>query len=163
MPEKNSEALFWAKFMETEFEIREIEFGSEIYGKSLELRDRILRRPLGMRIENDNLDNEKQDFHIGILSNSSVVGILVLTKLSDSEIKMRQVAVDELIQGTGLGAGMVRFAEDFAKNRNYKKMVLNARKVVVGFYEKLGYQTEGEEFIEVSIPHFKMFKILKEG
>ncbi|HRK60486.1 MAG TPA: GNAT family N-acetyltransferase, partial [Candidatus Kapabacteria bacterium] len=35
-----------------------------------------------------------------------------------------------------------------------------ARKNVVGFYEKLGYSTYGEEYVEVTIPHINMKKTL---
>jgi predicted GNAT family N-acyltransferase len=34
------------------------------------------------------------------------------------------------------------------------------RKHTVDFFEKLGYQTVGEEFIEITIPHFEMHKEL---
>jgi predicted GNAT family N-acyltransferase len=37
---------------------------------------------------------------------------------------------------------------------------LHARKSVVNFYIKLGYSMIVEEFIEVGIPHYKMFKKL---
>ena len=33
-------------------------------------------------------------------------------------------------------------------------------KHAVGFYEKLGYKTTGDEFEEVTIPHFVMEKSL---
>jgi predicted GNAT family N-acyltransferase len=39
-------------------------------------------------------------------------------------------------------------------------MVMNARKTAVGFYEKLGYNAKGDEFEEVTIPHFLMEKTL---
>jgi predicted GNAT family N-acyltransferase len=51
---------------------------------------------------------------------------------------------------------MVRFSEDFAQKEGYPKMVLHARKVVLGFYLSLGYKAVGEEFEEIGIPHFKM-------
>ena len=43
---------------------------------------------------------------------------------------------------------------------NDKKIVLNARKTAVGFYEKLGYERKGDMFTEVGIAHFKMHKYL---
>jgi predicted GNAT family N-acyltransferase len=32
----------------------------------------------------------------------------------------------------------------------------------VGFYRKLGYHLEGEPFLEVGIPHFKMWKPIRQ-
>jgi predicted GNAT family N-acyltransferase len=37
---------------------------------------------------------------------------------------------------------------------------MHARKSAVGFYEKLGYKIVGDEFEEVTIPHFEMQKTL---
>jgi predicted GNAT family N-acyltransferase len=37
---------------------------------------------------------------------------------------------------------------------------MHARKTAVGFYEKLGYKRIGNEFLEVTIPHYAMEKAL---
>lgn len=54
----------------------------------------------------------------------------------------------------------MQIAETYAKNAGYRKIVLNARKTAVGFYEKLGYERKGDMFTEVGIAHFKMLKCL---
>jgi hypothetical protein len=40
---------------------------------------------------------------------------------------------------------------------------LHARKIVAGFYSRLGYTTIGGEFTEVGIPHLKMEKQLQKS
>jgi predicted GNAT family N-acyltransferase len=52
------------------------------------------------------------------------------------------------------------FAENIARDLGYKKLCMHARKTAVGFYQKLGYGIAGEEFVEVTIPHFIMEKAL---
>jgi predicted GNAT family N-acyltransferase len=37
---------------------------------------------------------------------------------------------------------------------------MNARKNALGFYDKLGYKVVGDEFLEVTLPHFTMEKEL---
>jgi predicted GNAT family N-acyltransferase len=37
---------------------------------------------------------------------------------------------------------------------------MHARKSATGFYEKLGYTTDGQEFLEVTLPHVVMEKLL---
>jgi predicted GNAT family N-acyltransferase len=37
---------------------------------------------------------------------------------------------------------------------------MHARKDAIGFYEKQGYKISGDEFTEVTIPHFVMEKKL---
>jgi predicted GNAT family N-acyltransferase len=142
-------------------EIRTFEFGSSTYDDSLNIRDAVLRQPLGMSIFNENLDADRFDFHIGVFQNEQLVGCLILQPLKDGEMKMRQVAVRLHLQSLGIGKEMVQFAELFAMEKKCTKMVLNARKVVMVFYQKLGYETIGEEFTEVGIPHFKMQKHLR--
>ncbi len=70
------------------------------------------------------------------------------------------MAVQNNLQGKGIGATMVTYAENVARDLGYKKMTMHARKAVMGFYEKLGYQPVGNEFVEVTIAHYTMEKKL---
>jgi len=146
--------------VEDKVEIREINYHSKEYSKELELRDEVLRKPLGMSLYDEDLEKEKNDIHIGAFINHQLIGVLILTPLTASEIKMRQVAVYEAVRSQNVGREMVRFAEEYSKNKGYAIMLLNARKTAVGFYEKLGYKKIGEEFLEINIPHYKMRKRL---
>ena len=137
-----------------------IDLYSQEYVEALVLRDLVLRKPLRMSIYNDNLEKDKTDTHIGAFIESDLLGTLILSGLSNEEVKMRQVAVHNSQQGKGIGSGMVLFSEDVAKQMGFVQMVLNARKTAVHFYENLNYIKEGEEFMEVGIPHYKMRKVL---
>ena len=143
-----------------ELQIKMIDYHSKDYSQEQELRDRVLRKPLGMSLYNENMEAEQHDVHIGAFIDGILAGVLILTKINAAEIKMRQVAVDEASRKRHIGTEMVLFAEVYAKKNGYSTMLLNARKTAVGFYEKLGYETIGEEFLEINIPHFKMRKCL---
>ena len=140
--------------------IREIAYDSQEYSNELKLRDEVLRKPLGMSLYDESLEAEKNDIHIGAFINNDIVGVLILTRLNANDVKMRQVAVKELMQSKNIGSKMVCYAEENAKNRGYKNMLLNARKTAVEFYKKLGYETISDEFLEINIPHFKMSKCI---
>ena len=139
-------------------QIKEFGFNSEEYRNELELRDKVLRKPLGMNLYDENLEADINDVHIGAFINNRIVGVLILTRLNSKDIKMRQVAVDEDFRTMKIGTEMVRFAEDYSKEKGYSTMLLNARKTAVAFYEKLGYTKMSGEFLEINIPHFKMSK-----
>lgn len=141
-------------------EIRIIAHDSEEYMQELELRNRILRIPLGLDVYEDDLSKEGADHHIGAFLNGELAGVLVLTRIDDRTLKMRQVAVDEHLQGKGIGKILVEFSEALASREGFEKIVMNARLEAVPFYEKLGYEKEGGMFIEVTIPHYKLSKIL---
>ena len=141
-------------------EIKQIEFDSSDYHKELILRDEVLRKPLGLSLFDENLTAEAADVHFGAYVNNRLIAVLLLTKLNGTDIKMRQVAVDEDFRSLKAGSKLVQIAETYAKNAGYRKIVLNARKTAVGFYEKLGYERKGDMFTEVGIAHFKMLKCL---
>lgn len=145
--------------MEKNIEVRLIAHGSSEYNAELELRNKVLRIPLGLNVYDDDLSNELNHFHIGAFYNE-LIGVLILTPLSKSEVKMRQVAVEEELQGKGIGKMLVDFSEKVSKEKGFERIVMNARDSAVPFYEKLGYRKEGDMFTEVTIPHFKLFKNL---
>ncbi|MHB1485751.1 MAG: GNAT family N-acetyltransferase [Saccharofermentanales bacterium] len=139
-------------------QIEVLEFDTLKYRQSLSLRNEILRKPIGMSIYDDDLSDEKSQVHIAYLIADDVVGILLLKQISENEVKMRQVAVKKDYQNQGIGAALVEFAEEIARNSGYHMISLHARKTAVSFYEKLSYIRKSEEFLEVGIPHYKMEK-----
>ena len=142
--------------------IRQIAFQSEAYNEELKLRDKVLRKPLGMSLYDENLEREAGDIHFGSFIEGQLVGVLLLTPLTPVEIKMRQVAVDETYRSKKVGSRLVGYAEQYARTSGYARMVLNARATAVPFYETLGYRVISNEFTEVGIPHFKMIKNIRE-
>jgi predicted GNAT family N-acyltransferase len=141
--------------------IREIDYHSIEYDMELKLRDAVLRKPLGMSIYNDSLASEKDDLHLGAFIDNRLVGTLILTSIDNNTVRMRQVAVAQTWQHRHIGTQLVRFAESLAIQKGYALMLLHARKSAVPFYQKLGYEIIGDEFVEISLPHFGMQKQLQ--
>lgn len=133
-------------------------FGGEKYAQALDLRDRVLRAPLGLSFSAADLAKEDADFHLVATQDERVIACLVLTPLSPDEVKMRQVAVEPDRQGQGIGRLLVEFSESFAAEQGFRRMTLNARDTAVPFYLSQGYELEGEPFVEVTIPHRRMAK-----
>ncbi len=145
----------------------EVRHGTDEYRQTVALRDEILRRPLGLTFSPEELAEEKDSFHLACRQDGGPLGppgglaaCLVLKPLSEQQIQMRQLAVDADFQGRGIGTQLVRYSEVFARQRGYRQIVMHARETAVGFYEKLGYRKEGGRFTEVTIPHYRMSKIL---
>ena len=139
-----------------------IAFNSPEYQKMVHLRTDILRTPLGLTLTKEDLALDKNDILIGYFNDScaELLACCVLTKIDEDIIKLRQMAVVENWQGKGIGRELILFAEKFAKKQGFNQMVMNARKVAIGFYQKLGYKIVSDEFIEVTIPHVKMDKTI---
>ncbi|MEK7356055.1 MAG: GNAT family N-acetyltransferase [Bdellovibrionota bacterium] len=141
-------------------EFRLLAHGSAAYDAAVKLRSKVLREPLGLQFDPAQLAKEKSDIHIGAFESGTLIGCLILTPVDGHVIKMRQVAVDPLMQGVGIGRALVEYSEVEASNRGFLEMVLSARESVVPFYESLGYDPIGATFTEVTIPHRKMHKML---
>ncbi|MES2618803.1 MAG: GNAT family N-acetyltransferase [Bacteroidota bacterium] len=135
-------------------------FGSEEHQQSIALRRKILRVPLGLNFTEEELQQEAEQMHIGCFTEIQLCGILILVKYNSTTVKMRQVAVDDTMQGKGIGRVMVVFAEQWAITNGYTLMSLHARETAVPFYLTLGYSIDGHQFEEVGIPHYKMIKKL---
>ena len=140
--------------------IKVIDHGSEDYKQMIALRQLLLRKPLGLTFNDEELASEKNDILIGCFDDDKLEGCCLLTKTDPGVLRLRQMAVVSGLQGKGMGRAILQFAENIARDRGYKKIAMHARKTAAGFYEKLGYKITGKEFQEISIPHYFMEKEL---
>ena len=140
--------------------IKQIDHGTKEYKQMVYLRNEILRKPLGLSFKKEELDREKEDILIAAFEEDKILGCCLLTKVDDENIRLRQMAVQNNLQGKGIGATMLNFAENVARDAGYKKLIMHARKSAIGFYEKLGYKVTSDEFEEITIPHYIMEKKL---
>ena len=76
--------------------------------------------------------------HFAALDGAAVVGTLLLQPRDATTVKMRQVAVPPRRQGGGVGAGLVGFAEDWARQQGFREMIAHARETAVPFYRAAG-------------------------
>jgi len=141
-------------------QIKIFNYNSAEYRLALNLRDKVLRKPLGLHFTAAELRKDENDMHFGLFEGDTILACLILTKADNKRMKMRQVAVDEFYQGKGLGKILSKAAEDYAREHGFAVMFCHARKSAVPFYQKLGYHTVGNEFMEVNIPHYIMEKDL---
>lgn len=142
-------------------DIQIVEYNSVLQKKSVELRYKVLREPLRLVYTEEQLAEEKDEIHIIALQDDNVVGVVVLKKLDNFVLKMRQVAVDSNLQKSGIGKKMVVFSEQYALQNGFSSIELHARDAAKDFYLKLDYHIVGDMFVEVGIPHFEMKKVLK--
>ncbi len=141
--------------------IKQIDHHSKEYELMVQLRYDILRKPLNLNFDKKELEREKDDILIGAFDDDRILGCCLLTHKNKHEIRLRQMAVQNNLQGKGVGASMMNFAENISRDKGYEIISMHARKTAIGFYKVLGYKTVGEEFTEISIPHIKMEKKLR--
>jgi GNAT superfamily N-acetyltransferase len=137
-----------------------IDHGSNEYRQMVKLRDDILRKPIGLGFTAQELEKEKDNMLIGAFEDEDMLGCCMLVEEDPETVRLRQMAVLNDLQGKGIGRALMNFAENLARDRGYKTMSMHARKNAAGFYEKMGYKVVGNEFTEITIPHYVMEKRL---
>jgi predicted GNAT family N-acyltransferase len=140
--------------------LKQIYHGSKEYDQMVKLRYEIMRKPLGLGFTDEELKKEKEDVLIGAFEDDEIIGCCLLTKIDSNCTRLRQMAVQKNRQGLGIGESMMQFAENIARDRGFRILMMHARETAIGFYERYGYKTKGDEFIEVNIPHRIMEKKL---
>lgn len=138
--------------------LKTIEYGSKEYRQMVDLRYELLRKPLGLSFTDEELEKEKDEIMIGAFEDDKIIACCMLVNCGNKTTRLRQMAVVNNQQGRGIGRLLMNFAENVAHDAGYRRMTMHARKTAIGFYEKLGYKAIGDEFLEVTIPHFEMEK-----
>jgi ribosomal protein S18 acetylase RimI-like enzyme len=137
-----------------------IDHGTPEYEEMINLRNEVLRRPLGLSFSPDELEHEKDCLLMAAYEDDQMLGCCMLIEEGPKAVRLRQMAVINDLQGKGIGKALMQFAENLARDRGYRTITMHARKNAVGFYEKMGYRKVGEEFEEITIPHYVMEKEL---
>ncbi|MGW3135287.1 GNAT family N-acetyltransferase [Streptomyces sp. NPDC001139] len=71
-----------------------------------------------------------------------------------------RLAVAREARGLGIGVALVRAIEDAARARGLTAVDLHAQTHALGFYERLGYEGYGPEYLEAGIAHRAMRRAL---
>jgi GNAT superfamily N-acetyltransferase len=152
----------------TAVDCHRVDFGSAEQTATVKLRDDVLRKPLGMSIYDEPLHLESEQWHfaamatVGEKSEKVVAACLILLPSTEhtDHVKLRQMAVADAFQGQGVGRALLTYAEDYARERGFTLIYAAARETALDFYRALGWSVVSERFTEVTIPHFKMEKVL---
>lgn len=137
-----------------------VDYGSDEYIKAVALREAILRKPLGLKFTQEELELEKEHVHIAGFLGQELCATAVLVP-EQNTLKMQRVAIKNHFQGMGIGSALMPFCEEYAKNHGYKAIYCHARETAIPFYLKNKYLLEGEPFNEDGISHHKMKKIIE--
>ncbi len=130
----------------------------------LELRQAVLREPLGLKYSPADLAAETDQRHFVVVDRSGsgdVVGCALLVETTRPVAKVRQVAVAASMQGRGLGKVLMTGVESAAAASGFAEIQLHARETAIPFYQRIGYVVTSETFVEVGLPHVAMRKVLE--
>jgi len=141
---------------------REISTKDREYALEKELRNRVLRIPLGLTLSEQDLQGEDRHAHLVAMDERGHMIGCVLVAFPNNGAKIRQIAIEEAYRSRGIGTMLIKDAEQAIRRRNIGTVTLHARVTARRFFEMLGYTAASDVFTEVSIQHVKMDKVLAE-
>jgi predicted N-acetyltransferase YhbS len=132
------------------------------------LRMEVMRPGLPREESEFPTDSDPSTFHAGALDETGkVVGIVSFTAApypNEPErpaVQFRSMAVSPRLQSLGIGSQLLLWALDHARSLDaYELVWCNARTRAVPFYQRLGFERVGEEFLTPVGPHCLMYRAL---
>lgn len=135
--------------------IERIEMNNPLYRQERDLRNRILLRPIGIPDYGWEMD-DAHAWHFVALEEGVVVGCVILVPREDGIAQLKQMAVEEVQQGKGVGRQLIDALIRFAQKEGIVEVICHAQDRAIPFYLKNGFEIYGEPFVEVGVPHHHM-------
>lgn len=133
---------------------------NELFKLAREIRLKVFVEEEGIDI-NLEIDGKDSDcYQIVFFCENKAAGTARFSINENNQLKIQRVAVLKDFRGQGVGQKMMEAIEKWGQENNFKEAALSAQKHALGFYEKLGYQKHGGEYLEAGIPHYDMTKKL---
>lgn len=120
-----------------------------------EIRRIVFIEEQGVPVEEELDGRDETALHFVAMLESKPVGTARLL-MSDNGGKIGRVAVLKEARGTGLGKALILAAVEKCRGMGFVTVTLGAQTSAIGFYEALGFETVGPEFMDAGIPHRKM-------
>ncbi|NEO84533.1 MAG: GNAT family N-acetyltransferase [Spirulina sp. SIO3F2] len=133
----------WVNYLLAQTEIRQI-------------RDRVFVQEQQIPLAHEFDGQDPYALHALAYHQDQAVGTLRLRILNANTIKLERLAVLSPFRGQGIGSSLTQAALSQTQRQGYQQIVLHAQQYIVPLYAKLGFQAQGEPFIEADIPHIKM-------
>lgn len=125
----------------------------------LDIRAQVFIEEQGVS-ESEERDGKDADaLHLIAFANDEPVGTARLLIHGDTG-KIGRVAVMKSHRGTGLGQALIHAALDTCRGLGLSTAKLGAQTHAIGFYQALGFETTGPEYLDAGIAHRDMVQTL---
>ncbi|MDN6639507.1 MAG: GNAT family N-acetyltransferase [Tetragenococcus sp.] len=130
-----------------------------IYSDALALRKQVFIEEQQVPPEREVDTDEQKAIHFVLYDETNTpLATVRLLPTNYYTIKVQRMAVAKHVRKKGYGKVIMDEAETYAKKRGFQKMALGAQITARQFYHHLGYQEEGDYFLDAGIQHITMVK-----
>ena len=118
----------------------------------------ILEQGVPAELELDEFDSSAA--HVLAYQDVHCIGTGRLVNLSAKQAQIGRMAVLAKFRGKGVGKQILRKLVDLAATQGVREIILHSQVSAILFYEKLGFQAQGDVYDEAGIPHRNMMLTL---
>ncbi len=133
-----------------------------------QIRHRVLRQNQPFDTCKLATDNIAGTFHLGAFLDDVLISIATFCPekqqafTAERQMRLRAMATLDQYRMRGAGSAIINYAESVLKEDGIEILWCNARASAQGYYDKLGFKTDGEVFDYPPIgPHIVMYKVLQ--
>jgi GNAT superfamily N-acetyltransferase len=132
------------------------------------LRVKVLRKDTPVTHCNYPEDTYEDVIHLGVKNQNTVVGTSSWFRkecpnlAGESALQLKGMAVDESLQGTGVGVQIIAAGLSLATERGVSVIWARARDSALGFYLRCGFTEIGPGYIDepTGMPHHNVYRRL---
>jgi predicted GNAT family N-acyltransferase len=129
------------------------------FARCIMIRTRVfvIEQNIAANIETDELENNS--IHYLVTEEGKALATARWRWLDETTAKIERVAVLKEARGRGVGRELMRcLLQEIETYPQIKLIKLGSQNSAISFYEKLGFQVVGEEYLDAEIPHHLMLK-----
>mgnify|MGYP001131698286 CR=1 FL=1 len=119
------------------------------------IRMRVFVEEQGVPLDEELDEDDIHALHYLVRDGEIPAAAARLVPKSDGVAKVGRVAVLPSYRRQGVGTKLMTYILD-GDARSYEEVILDSQLTAVGFYERLGFVAEGDEFLDAGIPHIRM-------
>ena len=143
--------------MEDKLEYK-ISHGKQDFNDARSIRQLVFVEEQGFENEFDEIDDHA--YHLVIYQGDKAIATGRMYEKNQEVMILGRIATIKEYRKKRLGSKVVLRLENEAKQLGYSIVQLSAQQRAQGFYEKLGYQIQGEVYYDEWCPHVTMSKLL---
>lgn len=129
------------------------------FARCIMIRTRVfvIEQKISAEIETDEWENSST--HYLAIDGEKALGTARWRLIDNQTAKIERVAVLKEARGQGVGTELMRcLLQEIHSHCNIQMIKLGSQNSAIPFYEKLGFQVIGEEYLDACLPHHFMVK-----
>ena len=122
------------------------------------IRSQVFHQEQGVEPELDFDGRDKICQHLVAYLDGEAIGTARIRYLEENTAKIERLAVLPSGRGKGIAKKLMFKALEAIAQQKITEIVVHAQEYIKSLYEKLGFEQDGEVFVEAGINHVKMSK-----